>query len=866
MIDPMVEKAIEAARAADPPTFWLLLFIAACYAMAAGCIYRGIREGARARSLRVGIAQCVLFVFLVGAFWFVESWAHHRTPFYLYSAAFPDLLRRFPLDGIPHGVTNACTRLVLGLADASGADRIPLSVLLMEASLTYAALWTARHLGAKLVVQPFLAGLVLVNVDALLDPVVATSHSCADGALLERPGIGLGFWRWYAHPSGMAEWYGVPVFNYAAWFAAPLFLVALVNLGGPYFRDYLVPRVRGSLPAPASPAGWQGILLLTMMAAIVFLFSIAPNNAANLSVGAQNAAMAGVLGFALIVVGASPSRWKTDRNAELTLVFPAVIAIAVPAVALLAEGFFVAIPGLILVGIGVTVFGLFFTFFGCRRSVRSFYRRVRFLDRLIRLHYFGFTAMLTLLGAALFEAKPMAWTVSGLLLVALCFHVWSYVLNDVVDLELDREQRRREGDPLVSGQVSRESALAFALVQVPLAALVALHLLDFDPRTSPWALPVLVAGFLLILVYNLWGRVSPFPPLTDLAQGLGWGCLVVFGGLVASPHHPEFWERTTPLIVYAAGYILLVSGVHGGLRDLVTDREHGRRTTALFFGARPSKAADGEPVESSRRLVAYAFAVHTLMFLTLFVFLLMDRERTPGFYTPQAYPWAWVLVASFFVVSSYLLWRVVRSHEPRRDGAISGHLLVLLLPPLLLYQLSWRPDEVFQVLVLVCFFVPLSLQEGILGRALGFLYRSARPLLPNGCGLPAAPAPDQIGPVEWEECCNLHDLAYWEGGIRGGLLPWKTERGWEWRYIQSNLGLARCMAERWGASVGPDTPLLRRWSLRIGQVVVPVLYLVATTLLGWIAWSWERKPLRREPLEALSRLSRQELERLEPSF
>jgi 4-hydroxybenzoate polyprenyltransferase len=866
MVDPLLEKALEAARAADPAAPWRLLFMTGCYAMAAGCLYRGIREGARDRSFRVGLVQCVLFAFLVGMFWFLESWAHHRTPFYVYSTAFTDLVPRLALEGVvDRGVTNACTTMVLGVQEALRADRIPLSILLMEASLAYAALWTARNMGASLVVQPFLAALVFVNVDALLDPVLATSHRCTDGAAMQGPGIGLGFWRWYVDREQLADWYGIPIFNYAAWFTAPLFLVALVNLCGHYGKR-LVPRsVLQWLRVPGyAPLGWRGLALLTMAGGIVFLFSIAPNHAPG--VGGQNAMMAGAVAVALIAVLASPSRWKTDRSPEVALILPAAIAIAIPALAFLYEGFFVKVPRLLLVGIASVAFGLLFSLFGCRRTVRSWCRRLGFLDRLIRLHYFGFTAMLVLLGAGLLERKPETRTVAGLLLVALCFHLWSYVLNDVVDLELDKKQPRRRGDPLVSGAVSREAALAFALVQVPLAAVVALHLVGFAPRTSPWALPVLGAGFLLILVYNLWGRVSPIPPLTDLAQGLGWASLVVFGALVASPDPDELWRRTFALIVYAVGYILLVSGVGGGLRDLAADEAYGRRTTALWFGARPSSAPGGEPVESSRALAVYAFAIHTVMFAAVAVFLVLAQRRPRPFYAPDVQASAWVLWSVFFVANNVILWRVVRRHGPRRDQWFSTQLFLLLLPPVLLYQISLVPDPVFKVVVLACFFVPLALQEEALGRLLRFLYRSARPLIPNGCGPAGVPVPDEMGGVDWKHCCDLHDVAYWEGGIRGGLLPWWGKGRFEWRYLRSNLGLASCMRRRWSARLSATSSPRRRAWLAFGRAAVPALYFLATMLLGWFAWSWNRRELGSADLRKLAALTPAELASLEASL
>lgn len=863
--------AVDAAIAADPHAPYRWLFTAGCYAMAAGCLYHGIREGAQARPphspWKQAGGQVFLFAFLVFAFWLVESWAHHRTPFYLYSTAFGDLVPRFRFEGlVESGVTNRCTKLVLALVKELRADRIPLSVLLMEASLTYSALWTARLLGASLVIQPFLAALVLVNIDALLDPVVATAHNCTDGSLSTRPGIGLGFWRWYVDKESLAEWYGVPIFNYAAWFAAPVFLISLVNLLGRICWPFVLTRLRRSFDEEFAPRGWQAVALLTMAGMISFLHWIAPKHPAALGVGTQKAAMLGLLGCAALLVFGKPARWKTDEKLDVTLAWPASIALAVPALALLFEGFFLKTPQLIPVGIFAFAFAMLFAFYPYRGSIRSFCARVALLDRFARVHYFGFTAMLVLLGAALVQKHPDTKTVGGLLLVAICFHLWSYVLNDVIDLELDRTQPRRAKDPLVSGIVSREAALALAVVQLPLALLVTLHLLDFEPASNPWPLVVLSAGFALILVYNRWGKANRFPPLTDLVQGLGWASLVVYGALVASPHRQEFWPRVAPLCAYSVGFIMLISGVHGGLRDLWTDRGLHRKTTALLLGARPSyRKAHWQPVQSTNQLALYAFAIHTGMFATAGVFLWSEMGR--GFFDGVGYLSACLLVAGLFLVNSVLLWVVVRPRAASRDRWMSWHALFLLAPPLALYLISHVPDSVFKILVACCFSVPLILQESILPNVISFLYRDHRRFVPNGCGpghsrVIARIVPDGIGSVDWGSCCNHHDVAYWEGGIAGGLLPWRTNGRWEWRYLTSNFGLARCMWRRFGARARRQKSLALGFGLRIGQWLLPLGYFLATMLLGWITWSTPRRELSQQQAASLGQLTQEELARL----
>jgi 4-hydroxybenzoate polyprenyltransferase len=702
------------ALTAEPEIFWTRIFMATCYAAAAVCLYRAMREGYRT-SFKCALAQVLVFTGFAGAFWFVESWAHHRTGFYLYSATFSDALPRIRFDAlVPAGVVNECTKLVGALGPKLQTQGIPLCIVLMEASLTYSAMWTARLLGANLAVQPLVAALLMLDIDLLLDPVLATAHECSTGAPLASSGFGLGLWRWYADPASTeaAQFFGIPIFNYAAWFAAPLLLVSFTNLLGPFVKGWLIPRWRRQLDEDA-PAGWEGLTLLVMVIAIACMFAITPDK---LSRAAQWGLLGGGVMFALAFVLKCRSRYEYGHSHDPTLTFSVIVAFLVPVVALFSRGVFVEAPWLLPVGIFSIGFGLFLIWQPYRDAMRSFCERLKDGDRFVRLHSLGFRWMLVLLGAATVRPDPDARLMLGLLLVAVCFHIHGYVLNDVIDLDVDRTQARRRQDPLVRGAISKEAAFAFALVQIPLAALIGFHM-----QLGTWAWCALGAGFALSVVYDKWGKLCPVPPLTDLVQGLAWGSLVLFGIFAATPEasYLDVRERALPLLAYGVGFIFLINGVHGGLRDLSTDLRCRRRTTAIFLGGLPSWEGPEVSAESSWRVVSFAFGVHTAMFAPSFEFLWRDVGHYDGGWRGAA----WAGIGGLFFISSYLLWRVVKPLERRRGQWISAHIFVLLLAPLALYVTSNVTSEVFKIVVLACFFVPLALQQRALDLMIGFIER-----------------------------------------------------------------------------------------------------------------------------------------------
>src|SRR6185295_6389335 len=97
-----------------------------------------------------------------------------------------------------------------------------------------------------------------------------------------------------------------------------------------------------------------------------------------------------------------------------------------------------------------------------------------------------------------------------------------------------------------------------------------------------------------------------FPPATDMIQGLGWGTLALMGALVGG-------GRLSWLAVLAAahgaGFLFLINGVHGGLRDLGNDLACGMKTTAIYYGAQPLPGGGARSSRGVQQFAWFAFAV-----------------------------------------------------------------------------------------------------------------------------------------------------------------------------------------------------------------------------------------------------------------
>lgn len=731
------------AFTSDP--FWTHLFTLSGCAMALACIYGATKKGlsVEGRQRHWAVAE-QLFVFALLAFLFyaLESLAHLRAPYYTYSTTFVDLVPRFSFPRFieewgDRAVKSSCTVLVQSLP-----GKIPISVVLLEASLTYSAMWTARKLGGTLWVQPFFAGFLMLTIDALLDPVVATGHTC-DGALAPVTGNGVGLWHWFSlgeadlgSKPGLAEpvehllaqWFHIPVFNFAVWLSAPIAAVALINLLA-LGKHWLLPQTRNvycrvrKLNPDAEPRhGKEGPWLLLTAGVLGFAVYgvVASSPGRDPSVSKQIIVLAGAATITLLLLVFKFGKVRTRSEVDGTLVLPAALALIHASIPGLTTGQLVARPWLMPVAIVALFVGLWLAWLPYRATLNRFIARLDQLDRFVRLHYFGFTAMLVLLGASFFPGDIRSSDVIALLVVAACFHVFSYVGNDLVDLELDRRDPRRHADPLVSGAISVPSASALVVSSVPFAFAATLYLFRFAPSEQLACSLVLASSFGLMFIYNRFGKRCPIPLLTDVTQGLAWGLLALFGAL-AVYHGEARLERATHvswvLVAYGAGFIALINGIHGGLRDLPNDLKHGKRTLALWLGARECAGA----AVSSTAVKLYAFTVQLGLAALVAVVLWVegfaaraDHERLGRYEDTARLVTACVLCGLALGASCYMLWRVVKTREPRRNLFVTWHLPVLLLPPIFLAWAASGPELVFKIAVTLCFFVPLLFRKDFL--------------------------------------------------------------------------------------------------------------------------------------------------------
>jgi 4-hydroxybenzoate polyprenyltransferase len=253
---------------------------------------------------------------------------------------------------------------------------------------------------------------------------------------------------------------------------------------------------------------------------------------------------------------------------------------------------------------------------GVINTRRSLGRFVTDAVLLARLPLFPVTAFPLLTGALLADPLTPISILLKLAAVGLLAHVYGFILNDIVDVNIDRENPQRRYSPLVQRRVSAQLALVVTIATIPLA-----HAMLASVRTcSVLDHFLLGTSFFLAAVYNLSGkRFQLLPLIPDLCLGVAVGLLALLGSHLVAGHVP------TAAVLISTFYVLqllLVNSIHGGIKDIDTDLRSGVVTTPIWWGA---GVREGGVVNSPLTFKLCGLSLQALSIASIVAIVLLNR-------------------------------------------------------------------------------------------------------------------------------------------------------------------------------------------------------------------------------------------------
>lgn len=303
-----------------------------------------------------------------------------------------------------------------------------------------------------------------------------------------------------------------------------------------------------------------------------------------------------------------------------------------------------------------------------------------------RLFNMGLTAVAPVLGAL------SMWDVGTLSLLELFFlfiigclaHAYGFVLNDVIDIKVDKLSKELTTRPLVRGSITRKRAIWFAVI-----CMIGSFLLSFifysEPQRYLLLLLILLAAYLLATVYDI---ASKKYPGMDLFVASAIFFLILFGASTIGP--PTKLAFVVALI--GGLQVVFMNMINGAIKDIDHDKEGSANTVAIRLGAKIHAGVMALPLSFKTT----GFLIETgRIFLIFIPFVLFDVP---------AQVWqivVLVLLAILTFVSIYKLYSI-RTFDRTRIRKLIGLIVIFMYAttPIMLSSLSIY-------IILVAFIPPL---------------------------------------------------------------------------------------------------------------------------------------------------------------
>lgn len=295
----------------------------------------------------------------------------------------------------------------------------------------------------------------------------------------------------------------------------------------------------------------------------------------------------------------------------------------------------------------------------------------------------SFNAVLTgvspVMGAIAMEQYNII-TLFLLFLIGFFGHTYGFVLNDIIDYNIDKTSKEISDRPLISGTISIKNAWIYAIFSMMIAFIISFYLAFTTSIYYPIIILALSAVF--VTIYDL---ISKKIPGMDIILTISVFFLILYG---ASTVVIDFFNITKlALIVCVLGSIqvLFMNAIAAGMKDIENDYRRGARTIAIKMGVR---IIDGElKVPIKFKSLAYGIQLLDIIIVLLPFFIVWNVTKLSNL---QYLQWGVIIIIGIilFVLSGKLL-NMKYFNRKKARGYIGTHYMInFTIVPIMLMTLN----------------------------------------------------------------------------------------------------------------------------------------------------------------------------------
>jgi 4-hydroxybenzoate polyprenyltransferase len=197
-----------------------------------------------------------------------------------------------------------------------------------------------------------------------------------------------------------------------------------------------------------------------------------------------------------------------------------------------------------------------------------------------RLFNMGLTGVAPVLGAlSMWKTEAFGLPQLALLFLIGCLaHTYGFVLNDVIDINLDKLSKELTARPLVRGSITRKQAVYFAMGCM-ISSLLLTIVFFKDALQFVILFGILIVAYASATIYDITSKKYPG---MDLFVAGAIFFLILFGA--ATVGTPTMLSYIVALI--GGLQVLFMNMINGAIKDIDHDKEGKARTVAIWLGAK----------------------------------------------------------------------------------------------------------------------------------------------------------------------------------------------------------------------------------------------------------------------------------------
>jgi len=253
--------------------------------------------------------------------------------------------------------------------------------------------------------------------------------------------------------------------------------------------------------------------------------------------------------------------------------------------------------------------------------------------QLIRLQTAGTTALTPVIGGLIMGQNDI-FLLFILFLIGFLYHVYGFVLNEYIDIDVDKKSADLKKKPLISGIIPKRNALFISVFSAIFACFITIFFF-------PTSFPILFLIFALFLggIYDNFGKKIPG---LDFVLGLGFFFLCLMGSSTIT------YDFTTLTYIVCFIYFIHIAfnnSVEGGLKDVDHDYLAGAKTLATIM----SVSVKNRNLKITKKFIVFSYFLK-LIFICLVVLLCIQPEINLFIYEKNIF---YIVLFFFFIIITF---------------------------------------------------------------------------------------------------------------------------------------------------------------------------------------------------------------------